>query len=1048
MDDCKALLPICSVAVIQKLQIVNENEAQNVVRLLLDDILIFKKVEYSHTLNRALETAACYVQGLYFAFLDREILSLMSEFTYKNLEILVELLHRCSTELLSQDATDKGCLDDSLASRIYYSSQTCRMFVKMIFYSDEVRIIFQKLLSLANMAAVVYKQLPFLGCSLMQILLESLESGGAQRLLPTETESLFISLFNLFKYCMTVSNDTTMSCLLADILSILFSYSSYPSLKVSLGNRLIRLIEQFFKENLFHEHLFSSGPEGIGELLLKLTLPLFHCAYQDFSSLSISSFYKILYLQTVYGSLKFPSNQTCNMQRKHERGYDVEPRRKKPRSNVSTNSPNTSHSIAEYSRLLSFLEEELCALQTQMYQVGAILAVQRLAMTGASIRYVKWNEQEMKSSLCHFILKYRSVVSDVFQIVLDRIDPTSSNVPLSLLKDILAILDCLFSVSEDEHSKHITFPMLELCLKLLDNQRSESSRIYLELKEICVAQLSSCQVTDVKAALDFINCVIFSCCNVNLSNNISQREEMYFLILEKSLWLLRQISNSYVASHSLNLFSYLKLELVMQFLNRCAAEFDGSKRQNIDELEAFYIFYLIWSEFFAFSSRSSNFDDKICVTEILLSLERSWETFFATWLSSEHTVNMMHLPVLRKYILAVVKLCVEIFQSQSDLCEELRRLLSRNLQYGLYVFLILGSEESTNVFIYKAVDILATLGCFSTHSEPFGPLKGIRCFSCMKNSTCSKLRSLELSFQCSGLCNLVALLISEKFMQSEHFSFVILGRLTSCLLKCFWNNYLRCNDSLSYHIECLIVILLDSLISWSSPRVLQDFSYQKKGSIDFKRAVKFSVDSCEPVELESFEVLFRVAFEHKPSAMTSEKVVSWFLKLFRDRLMVIGFYRLVEDKFEIYSWQSLFQSSPKDLWNTFATNVLRVLLVKNDFESAEFLASQCERSLASLTKENLGNIVATCVYQKTILEANSANEFVHESLSRLETCLDYICKVLLWELFPVTTEKFSDNRVYMSFRTVYDLQDCCHKISSPTVVQTCFRIRLVGEVIG
>ncbi|GJD09762.1 Serine/threonine-protein kinase ATR [Galdieria sulphuraria] len=291
----------------------------------------------------------------------------------------------------------------------------------------------------------------------------------------------------------------------------------------------------------------------------------------------------------------------------------------------------------------------------------------------------------------------------------------------------------------------------------------------------------------------------------------------------------------------------------------------------------------------------------------------SWKTFFDLLSSKQNDLSdLSYSACLKKYTFAIMKLCIEILELQTrPHYEERRRLVSRNLQYCLYISLVLGMEEHIDKCLQKVVNILASLDCFSASSESFGPLKGIHCFSCLRSSTSWKLRSLELSFQCSGLCNIVTLLISEKFVQSENFSFIIWGRLISYLLKSFWCNYLSCDDPTSYHMEVLVVILLDSLISWTSPKLLQDFCYKPTSIIDFQTAF-------------CFELLLNI--------------------------------------------------------------VCNKLVVTKSFHECYYLCL--------LIKDNLGSIVATYLYQRTILEANESTQFIQESLIRLETCLEFCCKII------------------------------------------------------
>ncbi|GJQ14433.1 hypothetical protein GpartN1_g6224.t1 [Galdieria partita] len=1004
LTDCKALLPICSDTTVQKLNCVEKNDAKSVVHSLLEEILVSNKVEISQPLKRAVEVASHYVEGLYLAFLDQEILYLVSDFILKNLDLLVNSLKRflSDLDLLCTAENEKGIL----SSKVYYACHICRCFIKMISHTANLRKLIEKVLDIAKFILDAYKQIPSLGYPLSQIIFEVLESGAFHYIGPIEAERLFTFLLNFLKYSITVNNDVQVSCLVTSILSMLIDCLSFPSMKTSFGSRLAAFVELLFDRNFFSHELCGSGREGLDELLLKLTIPLLEDAYHHLSSLSSSSLLKILYLQTASGYPVCYSNDTYARQKNYEiHDCHLEPMKKRSKSYRPANLSRAFYQNAEHVlRLLSHVDAELSALEAQIYEIGAISAVQRLSVIGTSLRYLKQVVEDVNHLLTNLIFKYRSLVSDGFRIVLDRVDPCSSVAleSVAFLKDLIITLDCLSSISEDENAKHIIFPVLELGLNVLNNLRfNESSMIeYIcsQFTEICISQLSSCQVADAKAAMNFINFVVSVCSKMSLSKSITCVDAMYFLILERSLGSLSQIKETNAILHD-NLFSYLDLHRLNTWLNSCCKELNDHHEMTVDEMKRRCLFYFILAEALVLHFRFSglfSFGDQISVNEILHSLEMSWETFFDICTSKwNDLIDVSHSTCVKKYTFSVMKFCVKVYELYNEPHhEEKTRLISRNLQYSLYISLVLGMEEIADECILKVVNILATLDCFSSSSVSVGPFKGIRCFSCLRSSNCSKLRSLELSFQCSGLCNLVTLLISEKFLQSEHFSFVVWGRLVSYLLRSFWCNYFTCNDSTSYHMEFLVVILLDSLISSSMPKLLQDICFKPIGSIDFKSTVKLSIDSREANELESFEVLFRVASEHSLQKISSDKVVSWFLRLFRDRLTVIGFYRLVNDSSEIYGWQSLFQNNTKDLWNIVASNVLRILLVENDLQSAEFLANQCGRSLCLLVKENLGSIVATYLYQRTILEANISTQCVQDSLVRLETCIEFCRKVI------------------------------------------------------
>ncbi|GJD09761.1 Serine/threonine-protein kinase ATR [Galdieria sulphuraria] len=586
----KALLPICSEATIQKLKTVEKNEVLRVVHSLLEEILVFKRIENSQSFKRALEVASHYVHGLYLAFLDQEILVLVSDFTLNNLEVLFNSLKGYSSERYSLCTTDNG--EGVLSSNAYYASQTFRGFIKMISHTTYLRKIIEKLLDIAQVILDVYKQMPLLGYSLTQTILDALESGVVHYFGPKDAESLFTSLLNFLKYSITVNNDVQTSCLIASTLSILVSYVSFPSMKISFGSRVARFLELLFERNLLSQQFCVLGQGSSSELLMKLTIPLFGYPYQDLSSLSSSSLHKILYLLSVYGHPVCYNDGICSIQRNYEiQGYCLEPMKKKQKSLRPTNSLRVFYETAEHLlRLLSHTDAELSALQAQIYEIGAIVAIQRLSMIGTSLNYLKQNVQGVNHLLLHLTVKYRSVVSDGFQIVMDRIDPSSSvaHDSISFLKDLLITFDCLFSISEDDHAKHITFPVLELGLNVLNHLKHDESReveyICRQFTEICTWHFSSCQVTDAKAAMNFINFVLSKCSNVTLSKSVSFVDEMYFLILEKSLHFLRQISGPDIIPHD-NSLSYIDFRPLNTWLSHYLTECSDHSELTIEEIK-------------------------------------------------------------------------------------------------------------------------------------------------------------------------------------------------------------------------------------------------------------------------------------------------------------------------------------------------------------------------------------------------------------------------------------------------------------------------------
>eukprot|EP00871_Galdieria_phlegrea_P003003 jgi/Galph1/3703/GphlegSOOS_G2332.1 len=695
--------------------------------------------------------------------------------------------------------------------------------------------------------------------------------------------------------------------------------------------------------------------------------------------------------------------------------------------------------------LLSFARKEMVSIKDRLYQLELPCLIGKMALLGTCLEYLKRFIYLLSDQLGILITDYRMVSSDVFRLTLDRCDlqNVSYGNAWKLVKNLYIILQTLSIISEDELGKHGLFPVFEFVFKFLNqpdviekSNIDEDITLRLSLssfKKSFAAQLSSCQTTDMNILCSFINTVIVECGKTNKS--FSTVAEFNYDLLESSLRCVRRLYlDEYIRPDTL--LAGIELNELVQVIEKldgvfCLTDFvPDAVTLKLKSLPCFC------------NVVTSSYDSM----SILERMIQSWPLFFQ--LPSIGSKTADDDIVYRKFAHSAMKLCIFIYKyemKQKENDDMKLGLLSQNLQHTIVACLLLGIEEddAQGEYITEAVGILACLRCFSNMEVSVTYLKNIKCLSCMHKSSYSKFRSADLSFQCSGLSNVLAMLISEEFQECDCCVFAVWGTYLSYLLAFLWQHYELCDHSSSFHVECLAIILLDTLIIFCSQSYKDEQFYEIDAVIDIHKEDKTSPEEGERREAvireDCYQVLYKISRKYGLKRVSCEKAVPSFLRLFTDRLVILGFNRLKADPEEIHFWQSLFGLTSEELWSIVCENVLKVLILRNDFESVDFIANKCQKSSKVLLNEHLGSVIGSYLYQCAFMNSSVESSDFSKLTHRLDSCLDFCRKI-----FDTST-----SQIFLSCKisaTRYLVQRLCRPYPEKGVLEKA--LELLAKTVG